>query len=204
MTVAVLFARADSNYRALPDVDVWDARRDARRFGGGMPVVAHPPCRAWASLRHFARPEPGEKELALFAVEMVRKCGGVLEHPALSTLFQCAGLPAPGRRDRHGGFVTALDQFWFGHRAEKRTKLYIVGIEPQDLPAMPMRIDTPTHVVSPSARLRAGMPGYRPQLRKAEREHTPPHWPLGWSMSPSAALYPPQGASHDVPQPHPV
>ena len=30
MTVAVLFARADSHYKALAGVDVWDEARDAR------------------------------------------------------------------------------------------------------------------------------------------------------------------------------
>ena len=28
--VAVLFARADSNYKAMPECDVWDAERDAQ------------------------------------------------------------------------------------------------------------------------------------------------------------------------------
>lgn len=67
-----------------------------------------------------------------------------------------------------------IDQDWFGHRAEKRTKLYIVGCRPRDVPAYPLRLEEPTHVVSPWAGLRAGMPGYRPQMRQAEREHTPP------------------------------
>jgi hypothetical protein len=50
MTVAVLFARSDSHYKALPGVDVWDSERDARKWLGGSPVVAHPPCRAWGAL----------------------------------------------------------------------------------------------------------------------------------------------------------
>ena len=40
MTIAVLFARADSVYKTLPDCDVWDIDRDARRWPGGGPVVA--------------------------------------------------------------------------------------------------------------------------------------------------------------------
>ena len=34
MTVAVLFARADSVYKTLPDVEVYDAERDARTYDG--------------------------------------------------------------------------------------------------------------------------------------------------------------------------
>lgn len=174
MSVAVLFARSDSNYKALPGCDVWDAERDARRWPGGCPVVAHPPCRAWGALRHFAKPRPDEKELALFAVERVRECGGVLEHPAASTLWPVAGLPDPGAIDEYGGWTLVIDQNWWGHRARKRTRLYIVGCAAIDLPPFPMVLGEATHVVSPSGNIRKGMPGYRPQLRKAEREHTPP------------------------------
>ncbi|WP_202122885.1 hypothetical protein, partial [Escherichia coli] len=76
--IAVLFARVDSNYKAMPECDVFDIERDARTFAGGMPVVAHPPCRAWGRLRKFAKPRPDEKALALFAVAQVRAFGGVL------------------------------------------------------------------------------------------------------------------------------
>lgn len=65
-------------------------------------------------------------------------------------------------------------QSWFGHRADKATKLYIVGCEPGDIPIFPLKLGIATHVVSPSHNIRVGHPNYRPQLRKAEREHTPP------------------------------
>ncbi|ABM94794.1 hypothetical protein [Methylibium petroleiphilum] len=174
MTVAVLFARADSVYKTLPGCDVWGIDRDARRWPGGVPAVAHPPCRAWGSLRHFAKPRPDEKDLALWAVSQVRAHGGVLEHPAASTLWPVAGLPAIGERDEFGGWTLPIFQSWWGHRADKATRLYIVGCEPLDVPAIPLRLGEATHVVSPSSRIRAGHPRYRPQLRKAEREHTPP------------------------------
>lgn len=172
--VAVLFARADSIYKTMPGVDVWDEARDARKWQGGAPAIAHPPCRAWGSLRHFAKPVPGEKELALFAVDQVRKFGGVLEHPLNSSLWPAAGLPAPGPIDEFGGFTLPIDQDWFGHRAEKATKLYVVGISPRDLPAFPIKLEDPPYLVSPRAGFRKGMPGWRPELRTAEREHTPP------------------------------
>lgn len=170
MTVAVLFARADSCYKALPDVDVWDIERDARKWPGGSPVVAHPPCRAWGRLRAFARPRKGERLLATLAVRHVRAWGGVLEHPASSMLWPKAGLPAPGQRDKYGGWTLGIHQHWWGHRAAKATLLYIVGCEPRDIPDMPaLRLDEPTHVVQSRKRT-----DYRPHITKAEREHTPP------------------------------
>lgn len=167
--VAILFARRDSNYKELPGCDVWDIERDARRWPGGAPVVAHPPCRAWGRLRHFANPREGEKELALWAVDQVRRFGGVLEHPCASTLWPVAGLPAPGERDAWGGWTLPIHQNWWGHRAEKATLLYIVGCEPSDIPAIPLVLGEPSHVVQSRKRI-----GSRPHISKAEREHTPP------------------------------
>lgn len=167
--VAVLFARGDSIYKTLPHVDVWDIERDARRWPGGCPVVAHPPCRAWGRLRTFAHPRKGERLLATWVVRMVRQFGGVLEHPASSTLWPKAGLPAPGKRDKYGGWTLGIDQHSWGHKAKKATLLYIVGCGPEDMPDMPpLRLDYPTHVVQSRKRV-----GHRPHITKAEREHTP-------------------------------
>ena len=147
---------------------MWDAARDARRWPGGAPVIAHPPCRAWGRLRHFAKPRADEKALALYAVCQVRLHGGVLEHPKASTLWPAANLPAPGERDAWGGWTLPLHQHWLGHRAEKATLLYIVGCEPEDIPPIPLRLDEPTHVVQSRKRT-----DYRPHITKAEREMTP-------------------------------
>jgi hypothetical protein len=168
--VAVLFARADSNYKVMPGVDVWDAERDARRWPGGAPVVAHPPCRAWGRLRQFAKPRDDERDLAILAVAHVREFGGVLEHPACSTLWQAAALPLPGEfPDEWGGWTLAVEQFHWGHRAEKKTWLYIVGARRDELPPMPRRGGRPTHCIAPT---RGG--GVRlPTVTKPEREHTP-------------------------------
>jgi hypothetical protein len=165
--VSVLFARSDSNYKSLPDVDVWDIERDALNFTGGNPVVCHPPCRAWGRLRQFANPRPGEKDLALFAVNQVRACGGVLEHPESSTLWGHCNLPRPGELpDQYGGYSICVDQFHFGHRAEKRTWLYIVGCT--SLPEIPQRPGKPTHCVRPTKKYPR-----LPSITKPEREHTP-------------------------------
>jgi hypothetical protein len=168
--VAILFARTDSIYKSLPDCDVWDIERDARNWPGGRPVVAHPPCRAWGRLRHLAKPGEGEKELALWAVKQVRKWGGVLEHPAGSTLWEASKLPAFGARDKFGGYTIFISQWWFGHKADKATWLYIVGVEPADLPSIPYCMGDPLFVVNSSRRKAEGR---RPEISKAEREHTP-------------------------------
>lgn len=190
-SVAVLFARRDSVYKADPRCDVYDFDRNALTFPGGLPVIAHPPCRGWGGLRHFAKPAPGELDLAPWAIDQVRSFGGVLEHPRASRLWAHCSLPSPGRVDRFGGFTVGIDQDWFGHRAEKRTLLYVVGVEPGAVPVIPLRLEDPTHVVSPSSRLRSGMYGYRPQLRKSEREHTPPAfaaWLVALALSCAAPM----------------
>lgn len=178
--IAVLFARADSFYKTLPGCDVWDAERDARRWPGGSPLVAHPPCRAWGRLRALANPRDDEPALAPWAVAQVRQHGGVLEHPAGSTLWPAAGLPLPGTRDAWRGWTLPISQRWWGHRAEKFTWLYIVGCEPAQVPDMPLELGDATHIIGSSgrrrdgSRLHKGDAGWRPEVSKAEREHTPP------------------------------
>lgn len=170
MDVAVLFARQDSTYKTLPGVDVFDIDRDARTFQGGMPVVAHPPCRAWGRLRAFANPRPDEMNLARLAVALVREFGGVLEHPAGSTLWAAQMLPRPGdTRDQYGGWTFAAPQMWWGHKAQKATWFYIVGVAPADMPPVPLVLGDASHVVQSRKRQ-----DYRPHITKAEREHTPP------------------------------
>lgn len=172
MTVAVLFARADSVYKDLPGTDVWDALRDALRWPGGAPVVAHPPCRAWGRLRKFAKPRPGERELALWAVDQIRTYGGVLEHPASSLLWAEKPLPEPGQVDAWGGWTLVISQWWWGHKADKLTRLYICGAKPDQLPPIPYRMGEATHVIAQSNRRQKLR--LRPEVTKREREATPP------------------------------
>jgi hypothetical protein len=173
MNVAALFVRRDTVYRSL-GVDCWDIDRDARGYRGRSPVVAHPPCRAWSRMRAFAKPRPDEKWLALFAIECVRQFGGVLEHPSGSSLFRTAGLPTPGssERDAFGGWTMAVSQKWWGHRAEKRTWLYVCGVSPRVVPAFPIVLGEAERVCglwSGRDRSRA-----RKEIGPAEREATPP------------------------------
>jgi hypothetical protein len=112
--VAALCVASNSVYKGMPGVDVFDKARDVRSFAGGMPVLAHPPCRAWSAYTaHQAKPEPGEKDLGLLCAEWLRREGGVLEHPAHSRLFEAAGLPKPGKRSGDL-FTVAVLQAWWG------------------------------------------------------------------------------------------
>jgi hypothetical protein len=177
--VAALFVRADSIYKTMPGVDAWDIERDARKWPGGCPVVAHPPCTRWSMINGvvLSRYPHKAEEFAwgndggtfAYALEMVRKWGGVLEHPAGSRAFSHYGLPRINRGpDRFGGWSCQVRQVDYGHRAEKRTWLYVVGVGPDELPEMPPP-GTPTALVVRMPECRAGE-----LMSKAEREHTPP------------------------------
>ena len=178
--VAVLFARADSVYKTLPGVDVYDEARDARTYDGPHPVVAHPPCRSWGRLRAFAKPAAHERNLARVAVALVREFGGVLEHPAGSTLWPAQTLPKPGQRDQWGGWTLAAPQKWWGHRAEKATWFYVVGCEPSAIPDVPLTLGKAGAVIRLDQRrpdgthIRKGDADWVPRLNAAENEQTPP------------------------------
>lgn len=172
--VAALFVRKDSVYKTMPEVDAYDMERDARNYMGFHPIVAHPPCRGWGRLRQFSHATREEKILAVHAVCLVRALGGVLEHPAESDLWKEMDLPRPGKQDvlcgrQVIGYTMEVDQWLWGHRAEKRTWLYIVGCHPNDLPPIPAREGKPTHCVRPTK----SYPRL-PSITKPEREQTPP------------------------------
>lgn len=142
--IAALYVDPHGTYSGLEDVDLWDETRDARRYAGPYPVVAHPPCAKWSPLAYINRRRlPGYEigddggcfEAALRAV---LNYGGVLEHPALSLAWKRYGLPRPTRNawsrslDAEG-WVTEVDQGSYGHRARKRTWLFYVGDDPPEL-----------------------------------------------------------------------
>lgn len=131
--VSILCAARNSIYHSLECVSVFDERKDARTFSGDTPVVAHPPCRAWSAyVAHQAKPKPGEKELGLWCCEQLRLCGGVLEHPAHSRLFEAAELPLPGTRDGDI-WSTEVLQLWWGDSRRKATWLCFSRIEPSQI-----------------------------------------------------------------------
>jgi hypothetical protein len=142
--IAALFVRTNGCYFGLPDVDPWDKERDARKYDGPYPVVAHPPCERWGRY-WFGSPMMAGRGIRLkkgddngcfaAAIAAVRKWGGVLEHPEASAAWSAFGLSAP---PKSGGWVAAgdfigwtccVEQGWYGHRARKATWLYYVGKE---------------------------------------------------------------------------
>jgi len=168
--VTVLFADPTSHYKTLPAVECYDRTRDARTWPGGTPVVAHPPCAQWGRLRGLAKRNDAEKALGPWAVDQVRANGGVLEHPAGSSLWPHCNMPAPGPSDSYGGFTLDIDQVRWGHKAQKHTWLYVCGCELAAVPPMPPPGHVPTHSVTSSAQT-----FYRlPELSKRLRELTPP------------------------------
>lgn len=150
LPVSVLFVQSNSIYKSL-NVDCWDKGRDARNYIGTNPIIAHPPCRSWGKLSHFSKHPDDEPGLALYAISLIHKNGGVLEHPRGSRLFPTY-LPFPGKKDAFGGFTISIDQFWFGHKAKKNTFIYICGTTLNDLPALPLRFDAIEHVINSSSR----------------------------------------------------
>jgi hypothetical protein len=170
--ISALYVRKDSIYKTL-GVDCWDADRDARNWPGGNPVIAHPPCRAWGQLSHMAKPRADEKDVALRAVTEVRRYGGILEHPATSKLWAAAGLPKPGKVDNFGGYTICVNQSWFGHKALKKTFLYIVGCPHWHLPPIPIKFDAIEYTISSKIKKKSGRRVKR-EVTKIEREETPP------------------------------
>lgn len=147
--VAALYVETDGTYFGLEGVDPWDEQRDARRYAGPWPVVAHPPCERWCQLAPLIQSLHAERlgdkykignDGGTFraALAAVRRWGGVLEHPAYSIAWRTYDLPVPGRYGwtrslTDDGYTTEISQSAYGHLARKRTWLYYVGDDPPTL-----------------------------------------------------------------------
>lgn len=143
--IAALYVETNGCYFGLPNVDPWDERRDARKYAGPWPVVAHPPCQRWGKLwagqplwikRTGERKKLGD-DGGCFAAALaaVRRWGGVLEHPWGSQPWPHHGLTVPERSggwimaDFEGGWTCCVEQGQYGHYARKPTLLYAYGTE---------------------------------------------------------------------------
>lgn len=147
--IAALFVQTDGSYFGLDDVDPWDEIRDARKYTGTLPVIAHPPCQRWGK---FWAGQPlwiaktGERKIkgddgGCFesALKNVRRIGGVLEHPWGSHAWKHFGIFIPSRNggwikaDDFGGWTCCIEQGKYGHYARKPTLLYAVRTELPEL-----------------------------------------------------------------------
>lgn len=145
--VAALFVESGGCYYGLCNVDPWDIEKDARKYQGPFPIVAHPPCERWGklSLVNYARyggdhNRPGNDggcfESALLSL---MKYGGVIEHPRSSMAFAHFNIGKPlfgawtvSRIE--GCWITEVYQSTYGHRANKATWLLYKGeTKPFDL-----------------------------------------------------------------------
>ncbi len=139
--IAALFVASGGVYFGLPDVDPWDVKRDARKYEGPWPVVAHPPCERWGRFAEVNGHSIGDDDGCFeAALSSVKRFGGVLEHPEGSHAWKRFGLLAPDRDGGwNGGWQTqslsvgwtcCVEQGRYGHRAPKKTWLFYVGAEP--------------------------------------------------------------------------
>lgn len=196
-TVAALFVQADGVYSTMPEVDCWPEARDARTYAGDLPVVAHPPCQRWGRLgaANYARwggehNRPGnDGGCFAAALEAVRRRGGVLEHPAGSHAWPTFGLTAPirGAWLSHGtdGWVCEVWQSAYGHRAAKRTWLYLVADTP-----LPARWERPAGTHQVGFQDQRGKNRNRPTLSRREANATPPAF-ARWLVDLAAGARPP-------------
>ncbi len=185
--VAALFVDAKGVYAGLEGVDAWGVERDARKYAGPYPVVAHPPCERWgrywgggpsARVRRIKGDDAG---CFASALESVRAFGGVLEHPEASHAWKAFGLTPPPRSggwiaaDFLGGFTCCVEQGHYGHPARKATWLYAFGTEMPTLPwgssGTRERLDRGFH--SREERARAEIKSSGRRLTKAECIATP-------------------------------
>lgn len=187
--IAALFVEADGPYSRLDECDLWDVVRDARKYRGPHPVVAHPPCERWG---RYARGGPSAREKRIpgddedcfaAALRAVRHYGGVLEHPAHSKAYSWFGLITPdpdggwSEEDAWGGRACHVEQGHYGHPARKGTWLYSVGAPLPDLKWGPSpkarRADEGFHSKEEREAARANGQQPIPRLSKQELLHTP-------------------------------
>lgn len=150
--IAALFVQTDGCYFNLPSVDPWDERRDARKYDGPYPIVAHPPCQRWGKM-WFGQPLTVKKtgirqkkgdDGGCFksAMDGVARFGGVIEHPWGSHAWKHFGINKPPRSggwikaDEYGGWTCCVEQGRYGHYARKPTLLFVYGVDKEDLPEL--------------------------------------------------------------------
>lgn len=142
--IAAIFVETNGAYFNVDGVDPYDVKRNAMKYRGPFPVVAHPPCARWCRLAGLVEARWGHKRgedggMFEHALLCVRIYGGVLEHPAYSDAWAAFGLAAPPRgggwvpADDRGGSTCYVEQGRYGHVAKKATWLYANAVDLPDL-----------------------------------------------------------------------
>jgi len=127
--IHVLCVQDNSNYFRIHGLDLWTKERNAYNFRGSGKIIAHPPCQQWSKLYKFAKDNPEEKGLAPFCWDLVKKHGGIFEHPEGSQFIKLI------RKDTAARFYR-FDQSWFGFPAKKSTILAFVDCYPATYKAL--------------------------------------------------------------------
>ena len=191
--IAALFVSRSGPYWNREGVDAWDIERDARKYDGPWPVVAHPPCERWgrywsggpsAKVRRTLGDDGGCFKSAL---ENVERCGGVLEHPEASHAFKEFGLVVPpktggwfhdGSRGDFETWTCCVEQGHYGHPARKATWLYYAGVNPPPSliwgPSSGVRLDEGFHSKAERDAARAAGVPPRKRLSTVQNIVTPP------------------------------
>jgi hypothetical protein len=184
--IAALYVETGGVYYGLPDVDPWDAAREARRYAGPHPVVAHPPCERWGRYwgggpsARVPRVLGADNGCFAFALHAVRAYGGVLEHPEAShawNRFDLMRPPKTGGWVRNTiGWTCCVEQGHYGHRARKATWLYAVVPNPPELiwgPSRGERLDEGFHNAEERRAARVAGQKPRPRLGAKDNVWTP-------------------------------
>ena len=180
MMISALFVQSEGCYFGIDDIDPWDEERDAKTYNGNNPVIAHPPCQLWGKMANvnFSRwggehNRPGNDGGNFkFAIDAVNRCGGVLEHPALTYAWNEYDLERPekGKWIRSGlGWVCEVWQSAYGHKANKATWLYYKG----DSRPFEMIWDRPVGSHQIGFQDQRGKARNKPTLGKKEANATP-------------------------------
>ena len=177
--IAALFVQPKGCY-IKPDIDPWPDSRDARKYKGPFPVIAHPPCQLWGAMAavNYARwggehNRPGnDGGCFAYALAAVNIFGGVIEHPAKSKAWTAHGLAKPegiGWKRSGLGWVCEVWQSAYGHRANKATWLYYKG----NCPPFDLRWDRPIGTHQIGFHDQRGKNRNKPTLSKREANATP-------------------------------
>ena len=111
---AILWTERKSLYwKFWPSVEIYGVGRDARKYDGPYPIIAHPPCGPWGKYKSNCHQS---KLDGIIAMNLVHEFGGIVEQPLGSSLFSEHGC---------GGRILKMNQSDFGHMALKPTILYV-------------------------------------------------------------------------------